>query len=77
MARGHLMIASHYDFLITVLGQIEKRETLAHSVDYRMVSATLDKLVPDKLAARLFSRTDQEYRVTYELIEPDCDSGGG
>ena len=68
VAHGHLMIASHYDFMTKVLGQTDKRQTLSHSVDYKMVEATFDKLAPDKVAGRLFTRTDQEYRATYELI---------
>ncbi|NQT17031.1 MAG: hypothetical protein HQ582_30015 [Planctomycetes bacterium] len=68
VAYGHLMIASHYDFMTKVLGQVDKRHMLARSVDYKMVDATFDKLAPDKLAARLFTRTDQEYRPTYELM---------
>ena len=68
VANGHLMIASHLDFLIKVLRKIEKRETLGRSIDYMIVDATLEDSGAGKNCARTFSRTDEEYRPTYELI---------
>lgn len=68
VANGHLMIASHLDFLIKVLRKVEKRETLARSIDYMTVDATLKELGAGQNCARTFSCTDEEYRPTYELI---------
>lgn len=69
VAHGDLMVASHYDFLIKVLDEIDERETLAHDVEFRVI----EKIMTDKLGAadtslRTFSRMDEEYRPTYELI---------
>ena len=68
VAYGHLLIASHYDFLIKVLKNPDPRETLARSLDYQVVTEAIKQLAPEMSAARIFSRTDEEYRVTYELI---------
>lgn len=68
VAFGHLLIASHYDFLVKVLQEREPREALARSLDFRIVSDALNQLAPEASAGRMFSRTDEEYRATYELI---------
>jgi len=68
VAHGHVFIASHLDFLLKILTLPEERETLANSLDYRIVAATLDQLGIKEQFLRTFSRTDEEYRPTYELI---------
>lgn len=68
VAHGHLLVASHFDFMTKVLEEVEARKTLARSPDYQIVSAELDKLMPGEHSFRSFSRTDEEYRPTYELI---------
>lgn len=69
VANGHLLIASHLDFLLKVLRPIEDRETLARSLDYRVITATLDQLGLKEQFLRTFSRTDEEYRPSYELLK--------
>lgn len=64
---GHLMIASHIDFLLKVIAPEQKIEYLKDDVDYKMVGDEISKLDPQK-CLRFFSRTDEEYRPTYELI---------
>jgi hypothetical protein len=44
------------------------RETLAQSVDYRLVDREFESLGIDKKCARIFSRTDEQLRPAYELI---------
>ena len=66
--QGHLMIASHKDFLLKVIAPAAKPETLRDAVDYRLVHEDLEKFQPKKKCFRFFSRTDEEYRPTYELI---------
>jgi hypothetical protein len=61
-------VASHFDFMTKVLEEVEARKMLARSPDYQIVSAELDKLMPGEHSFRSFSRTDEEYRPTYELI---------
>jgi len=69
VARGYLMVASHYDFLVRILGQREERETLARDVDYLVVTDTMSEtLAAGSNCVRTFSHTDEEYRATYELI---------
>ncbi len=62
---GNLFIASHLDFLLKVL---ESDEPLTRDVDYQLVDATIKQLKPQEKCARVFSRTDEEYRPTYELV---------
>ena len=68
-AHGHLLIASHMDFLIKILPQLAEREKLSHDVDYRLVNTTLASFAPPEHCAESFSRSDEEYRPTYELIK--------
>jgi len=68
VANGHLLVASHYDFLIKVLDNGEKQEKLGESTDFRVVEGMMKLLGADRNCVRSFSRTDEEYRPTYELI---------
>lgn len=68
VAGGYWLIASHADFLIKVLTPTDERETLARSIDYLIVEDTIKRLAPEANCIVTFSRTDEEYRPTYELI---------
>ena len=68
VAHGHLFVASHVDFLKKVLKPVEERETLNPSLDYRRVDGAIQQLGFAARCAQVFSRTDEEYRPTYELI---------
>lgn len=68
VAHGHLMVASHYDFLKKILEPAKPKETMAGSIDYRVVSKFLNELAPPQSAARIFTRTDEQCRVDYELL---------
>ena len=63
---GHLFVASHMDFLLKVL---RSKDPLTKDVDYQLVSETINQMNPQDKCARVFSRTDEEYRPTYELIK--------
>ena len=65
--KGNLVIASHIDFLLKVIAPEKKVEMLSDDADYKLVDAEIQKLNP-KRCVRFFSRTDEEYRPTYELI---------
>jgi hypothetical protein len=65
---GYLLVASHYDFLLRMLGPVDEREALGRSIDYRFVEAVLNRLSPGAVCVHGFSRTDEEYRSTYELL---------
>lgn len=68
VAEGHLFVASHVDFLKKVLSRSPGQEQVGESVDYRIVNEELDQLGAGKPAIRIFTRTDEAYRPTYELI---------
>jgi hypothetical protein len=68
VAHDHLFVASHMDFLLKVLKPAEPRETLGSSVDYEAVAVAFEHLGTSRTSLRMFSRTDEEYRSTYELI---------
>ncbi len=65
---GHLLIASHMDFLMKVINPEKKPKLLGTDVDYRLVQEELKKFKPKEKCLNFFSRTDEEYRPTYELI---------
>lgn len=65
---GHLLVASHLDYLLKILKPLPPRERLAADVDYRMVAAALDQLGVERQCGRLFSRTEENYHPSYEMI---------
>ncbi len=68
VAKGHLFVSSHVDFLEKILGKLPERERLGDDVDFRRVNEELKKLGAEEVSVRNFSRVDDEYRVTYELF---------
>ncbi len=68
VAHGHLIVASHIEFLLEVLEPREPRETLAHDLDYREVAAGLERFGLGECCGLRFSRTDEENHVSYELV---------
>lgn len=64
---GHLFIASQLDYLVEILKKRDKRETLATAIDFQVIGKKVEEL-SDERCAWVFSRTDKEYRATYELI---------
>ncbi|MCS7303805.1 MAG: DUF3352 domain-containing protein [Thermoguttaceae bacterium] len=69
VAYGHLLVASHFDFLKKVLDHGRKPDPLADRLDFQLVQRTIDGFGIPNNCARFFSRTDEEYRATYELIQ--------
>ena len=69
VAYGHLMIASHIEFLHKVLENADKRARLSDAVDFKLVASEMERLGGTHNFLRSFSRTDEEYRPTYELIK--------
>ena len=67
VANGQLMIASHFDLLKKVIAPEKKPELLVDDAAYKLVDEEIEKLDP-KRCFRFFSRTDEEYRPTYELV---------
>jgi len=65
---NHLLIASHIDFLLKVIAPAKNNDALKDDVDFRLVEEEIEKVAPQEKCLRFFSRTDEEYRPTYELI---------
>ncbi len=65
---GNLLITSNVDVVVEILKSVENREQLARSADYRVMDMTLEKLGAKNEVFRVFARTDESYRPTYELI---------
>ena len=70
---GHVLVASHREFLLKVLKVLrakERRESLGNLVDYQMVNEVIvdERFGFKAVCGRMFSRTEAEYRPTYELI---------
>lgn len=68
VAHGHLLIASHVDMLREILEADPTSPSLADMVDYRLVTQEIEALGGRDVALRFFSRTDEAYRPTYELM---------
>jgi hypothetical protein len=68
VAHGHLMVASHLDFLEDILLQESDTQPLDETKDYVMVENALQQLGAGTGSVRYFSRTDKAYHPTYELI---------
>ena len=69
VANGHLLIASHRDFLERVLTTKGGVEGLASASDFSVTAAELKRLLPSKAAIRSFSREDESIRPAYELLK--------
>ncbi len=69
VAHGYLLVGTHKDLILRLLEDIDRRRTLAASVDYQIVMEELQKLGAGQDSCQYFSRTDEEYRATYELIK--------
>lgn len=78
VARGHLMVASHTELIRKVLTRLDKQEQLLHDQDYIMVAGELPKLGSGNDCAQGFSRTQEQFRVMYELFKqgrlPEADT---
>jgi hypothetical protein len=67
VTNDQLFISSHLDFLVKILQEREERETLAAAIDFQVIGDEVEELGKER-CAWVFSRTDKEYRATYELI---------
>jgi hypothetical protein len=68
IAHGHLLLASHRDFLERVLATSETDGTLADTGDYGVVTEELSRLFPGETALRSFGRGDETIRPAYEML---------
>lgn len=68
VTNGHLLIASHREFMEKVLSTQAQQEALLGSGDFHQVDSALNSLIQGPVCARCFVRTDEAYRPTYELL---------
>jgi hypothetical protein len=68
IAHGHLLLASHRDFLERVLATSETDGTLSDTGDYGVVTEELSRLFPGETALRSFGRGDETIRPAYEML---------
>ena len=73
VAYDHLFVASHVDMLSRVLKQAAAAkgtdgEHLGTAADYRRIVEEMQALGADKIAVRSFSRSDEAFRINYELL---------
>ncbi|MCA9184526.1 MAG: hypothetical protein KDA99_02865 [Planctomycetales bacterium] len=68
VVKGYLVASSHVEFIEEFIERVDGSEKLADASDFQQVNHALTNLGADKLCARTFTRTDEAYRVNYELI---------
>ncbi len=68
VAHGHLLIASHRDFLERVLATSAGEGGLAAAADYALVTGEMKKLFPKASALRSFGRADESVRPAFEML---------
>jgi hypothetical protein len=65
---GHLIAASHVDFIVDMMKRPLGSDVLSDAADYQLVQDSLVKIGAGSNSFRFFTRTDEAYRPTYELI---------
>jgi hypothetical protein len=68
VAYGHLLIATHIDYIIEILDMPAAGEQLDAAPDYQAVEEALQQLGLEENSFRFFTRTGEAYRPTYELM---------
>jgi hypothetical protein len=65
----HLIISTHVDFIQDLIANQAAGANLGQAADYQRVQAALSGLGSKNDSFRFFSRTDESYRATYELLK--------
>jgi hypothetical protein len=69
VARGHLFVSSHVDFLEKILAGADEHQRLENDGDFQRVNDELKKLGATQVCIRNFTRADEQLRITYELFK--------
>jgi hypothetical protein len=69
VAKGHMFISTHVDFLQKILAGADDREKLSADPDFIRVNVELDKLGATAICARNFCRADEQFHLTYDLFK--------
>lgn len=78
VAHGYLLVSSHVALLEKVLENIGPGDQLTGDGDFQRVLAEFEQLGAKETSAQGYARSDQQYRVTYELFRqgkmPEADT---
>jgi hypothetical protein len=66
--QGQLLVATHVEFLEEVMTKADKNQPLDKLADYQRVETALTRLGAGQDSLRGFTRTDESYRGTYDLL---------
>ncbi len=69
VVNGQLFVGTHVEFMEEVIGKSGIAPPMIKSSDYLRISDALARLGATKDSFRLFTRTDESYRGTYELLK--------
>ena len=64
----HLVVSTHVDFIQDLIAHAGKQKNVGQADDFQRVHKALQDLGAKKDSVRFFSRTDESYRATYELL---------
>lgn len=68
VAHGHVMVATHVDFLRRIVEGRAEDDQLMKCEDFHLIEKHLREIGANEDCVRFFTRTDEAYRPTYELI---------
>jgi len=66
---GHLIVSTHVDFITEFIERQGTHKGLAAETDFVRVTTELQRLGSNLDSFRFFSRTDEAYRATFELVK--------
>jgi hypothetical protein len=66
---GHLIIATHVEFIVEFIERQGKHAGLANIPEHKQVAAALTRLGSANDSFRFFTRTEEAYRATFELVK--------
>jgi hypothetical protein len=67
--QGHLIVSTHVDYIVEFLEGFGKGEKLDARAEYKQVDAARKRLGSANDSFRFYTRTEEAYRGTYELIK--------
>ena len=66
---GHLVVSTHLDFVQDLIRRADQKPNLEAAADYQLIKQHLIDLGSKEDSLKAFSRSDESYRATYELIK--------
>ncbi len=67
--KGHLVVSTHLDFVQDLIRRAAQKPNLEDAADYKLIKKHLIDLGSQDDSLKAFSRSDESYRATYELIK--------